>query len=90
MASWYRFFRRAALLLTTEPLDRTVPARRRGRYIREFALEGDDVSANWTAVFLKSQDGERRVIRLDSFQSPAGEASTLTRRKSKKGDASGG
>ena len=66
------------------------PAAVRGRYIREFALEGDDVSANWRAVYLKTQDGERRVIRLDSFQSPAGESATATRRKSKKGDASGG
>jgi proteasome accessory factor A len=58
------------------------PAAVRGRYIREFALEGDDVSANWTAVYLKSQDGERRVIRLDSFQSPGGEAQSAGRKKS--------
>ena len=58
------------------------PAAVRGRYIREFALEGDDVSANWTAVYLKSQDGERRVIRLDSFQSPAADQSSTGRKKS--------
>jgi hypothetical protein len=66
------------------------PAAVRGRYIREFALEGDDVTANWRAVYLKSKDGERRVIRLDSFQSPTAEGQSTARRKSRKGDASGG
>ena len=66
------------------------PAAVRGRYIREFALEGDDVTANWRAVYLNAKDGERRVIRLDSFQSPTTEGSSTARRKSRKGDASGG
>jgi proteasome accessory factor A len=66
------------------------PAAVRGRYIREFALEGDDVTANWQAVYLNSKDGERRVVRLDSFQSGTAESSSAARRKSRKGDASGG
>ncbi len=47
------------------------PAAVRGRYIREFGLEGDDVSANWRAVFLGSREDGRRVIRLDRFTTPA-------------------
>jgi len=66
------------------------PAAVRGRYIREFALEGDDVAANWRAVYLKTHDGKRRVIRLDGFQPAGGDAAAPTRRKSRKGDASGG
>jgi hypothetical protein len=46
------------------------PAAVRGRYIREFGLEGDDVSANWRAVFLGSREDGRRVVRLDSFAAP--------------------
>jgi hypothetical protein len=46
------------------------PAAVRGRYIREFGLEGDDVSANWRAVFLGSREDGRRVVRLDSFSTP--------------------
>lgn len=66
------------------------PAAVRGRYIREFGLEGDDVTANWRAVFLVSEDGGRRTVRLDSFQQPANEGSSAGRKKSRKGDSSGG
>jgi proteasome accessory factor A len=58
------------------------PAAVRGRYIREFALEGDDVTANWRAVFLGSHDGRRRVVRLDGFQSALAEGPTSARKKS--------
>ena len=58
------------------------PAAVRGRYIREFALEGDDVTANWRAVYLNSKDGDRRVVRLDSFQSPAADGPSTGRKKS--------
>ncbi|MEX2174513.1 MAG: proteasome accessory factor PafA2 family protein [Pirellulaceae bacterium] len=65
------------------------PATARGRYIREFALEGDEVTANWRAVFLNPPDGPRRVIRLDGYRKPLGDGSSAGRRKSRR-DASGG
>ena len=58
------------------------PAAVRGRYIREFALEGDDVTANWRAVFLRESGGGRRVVRLDSFQQPAEGGPSTPRKKS--------
>jgi proteasome accessory factor A len=64
------------------------PAAVRGRYIREFGLEGDNVTANWRAVFLGTDEGGRRVVRLDSFQQPAAEGSSAGRKKSRK-DAGG-
>jgi proteasome accessory factor A len=62
------------------------PAAVRGRYIREFGLEGDNVTANWRAVFLASNDGGRRVVRLDSFQQPPAEGSSSGRKKTRNPD----
>ncbi|MCU0877455.1 MAG: proteasome accessory factor PafA2 family protein [Pirellulaceae bacterium] len=66
------------------------PAAARGRYIREFAVDGDDVAANWRTIFLRDADGNRRRVQLDRYQSLTGEPSATPRRKARKGDASGG
>jgi proteasome accessory factor A len=60
------------------------PAAIRGRYIREFATDDEDVSASWQAVFLGT-GREARVIRLDRYAAPPPVGSHV-RRKSKKGD----
>jgi hypothetical protein len=65
------------------------PAAARGRYIREFAVDGDDVAANWRTIFLRDADGTRRV-ELDRYQSSTGQPSTAARRKARQGEREGG
>jgi proteasome accessory factor A len=59
------------------------PASVRGRYIREFAADGESVTVNWQAVFLGSgSDG--RVVRLDHCV-PKGAAPKSALRKKSQG-----
>ena len=61
------------------------PASARGRYIREFAVEGEDVTANWRAIYIGSRFAHRRVIHL--VRQEAKSSGKSARRKKRK-DAS--
>lgn len=68
---------------------RGTPAAVRGRYIREFASDEDEISANWQAVFLGRGYGAK-VIRLDRFQLGPSEPEDSPRaRTARSEDASG-
>lgn len=65
------------------------PAAVRGRYIREFAADDEEVAANWHSVFL-GHGRDAKVVRLDRFQLGPSEPSTTVRKKStRREDASG-
>lgn len=58
------------------------PAAVRGRYIREFAGDEDEITANWHAVYLGRGSGAK-VVRLDRYRmGPAGQ--NLARKKSRR------
>jgi Pup amidohydrolase len=59
------------------------PAAVRGRFIREFAGDDDEIAANWHAVYV-GHGRDVRVIRLDRYQASPGASPPGTRRKSPK------
>ena len=66
------------------------PAAVRGRYIREFGLGDDHVTANWRAVFLTPKDSPRRTIRLDRVAPSSADNSGPPRRHKTQRKDSGG
>jgi hypothetical protein len=57
------------------------PAAVRGRYIREFADDEDEITANWQAVFLGRAHGGR-VVRLDRYEQRGASNLSVARRRS--------
>jgi Pup amidohydrolase len=66
------------------------PAAVRGRYIREFAADGEEIAANWQAVYL-GHGRDCRVVWLDRFRRRPADAITSPQEKLPRAeDASGG
>jgi hypothetical protein len=64
------------------------PASVRGRYIREFAADDEEVAANWHAVFL-GHGRECKVVRLDRYHLPPAEQAAARKKSPRREDASG-
>ena len=65
------------------------PAAVRGRYIREFGGDEQEISANWHAVYL-GRGRAAKVIRLDRYrQRPAGPAAFARRKTPRRKDSGG-
>jgi len=64
------------------------PAAIRGRYIREFATDEEDVSANWNAVFLNC-GRDMKVVRLDRYDEAPTKRPSSRKRLSNREDDSG-
>jgi proteasome accessory factor A len=61
------------------------PAAVRGRYIREFADDEDEITANWQAVYLGRAHGGR-VVRLDRYDKSAAQLAASRKRSSRRPD----
>ena len=65
------------------------PAAVRGRYIREFGGDQEEITANWHAVYL-GRGRAAKVIRLDRYrQRPTGPAAGSRRKTPRRKDSGG-